>query len=182
MVNAVPIKFSFTERDALVAAARQFNLFNNKLLNVVLDDREVAQHVLRILTKIPDLVIVDVVTQKDIQSVIERDVILDILAFDSKGRVYNIEIQRSDTIDHRRRSRLYLSEIDHYLLSKGTRVDALPDKFHIYISETDIHESGLAWDTVESRFGRSRKKFDDGSTIIYDDSPKCFRSTFMLDS
>ena len=62
----------------------------------------------------------------------------DIIAKESKGRFYNIEIQRADTIEHRRRVRLYRFEIDSELLRKGAEVDVLPELYVIYISGTDI--------------------------------------------
>ena len=37
----------------------------------------------------------------------------------------------------------------------------------IYISETDIFESGLAWDEVVQKFRRAGTDYDDGCHIIY---------------
>ena len=159
--------FAFSTREAKIAAARQMNLFSNVFMSEALDDREACEYVLRILTKIPDLEIVEYRKQHHIAKLVSRDVILDVLCRDSKDRFYNIEIQRADTIYHARRVRLYRSEIDSELLRKGTEVDALPELYVIYISETDIFKLGLAWDEVIQKFRRTEREYDDGCHIIY---------------
>ena len=45
---------------------------------------------------VPDLVVLDVHTQVFVENLINRSVRLDILATDSEGRKFNIEIQRAD--------------------------------------------------------------------------------------
>ena len=159
--------FEFSTRKAQIAAAREMNLFSNVFMSVALEDIPTCTYVLRILTRISDLEVVEVNSQERIAKLVSRDVILDILARDSQGRFYNIEIQRADSINHKRRVRLYRSEIDSELLRKGTDVDALPELYVIYISETDIFKSGLAWDEVIQKFRRSEKDYDDGCHIVY---------------
>ena len=167
MAEIKPAFFEFSTKEAQIAAAREMNLFSNVFMSVALDDIPTCTYVLQILTRISDLEVVEVRSQEHIAKLVSRDVILDITARDSKGIFYNIEIQRADTIDHRRRVRLYRSEIDSELLRKGTDVDALPELYVIYISETDIFESGLAWDEVIQKFRRAGTDYDDGCHIIY---------------
>ena len=167
MAEIKPAFFEFSTKEAQIAAAREMNLFSNVFMSVALDDIPTCTYVLRIMTRNSDLEVVEVRSQEHIAKLVSRDVILDIKARDSKGRFYNIEIQRADTIDHRRRVRLYRSEIDSELLRKGTDVDALPELYVIYISETDIFESGLAWDEVIQKFRRAGTDYDDGCHIIY---------------
>ena len=160
-------KLLFSTREAKIAAARSMNLSSNTFMSVALDDKETCAYVLRILTGITDLEIIEIRSQEHIAKLVDRDVILDIRARDSKGKIYSIEIQRADTIDHPRRVRLYRSEIDSHTLAKGTDVDALPDLYLIYVSETDIFRSGLAWDSVVQRFTRSGEAYEDGCHIIF---------------
>ena len=157
----------FSNREAKISAACSMNLFSNIFMSVALDDKEACAYVIRILTGIEDLEILEIRTQERIAKLVDRDVVLDIRACDSKGRIYSIEIQRADTLDHARRVRLYRSEIDSHTLAKGTDVDALPELYLIYISETDIFQSGLAWDCVEQHFRRSERRYDDGCHIIF---------------
>ena len=167
MGEVKPAFFEFSTKEAQIAAAREMNMFSNVFMSVALDDIPTCTYVLRILTRISDLEVVEVTSQEHIAKLVSRDVILDIKARDSKGQFYNIEIQRADTIDHKRRVRLYRSEIDSELLRKGTDVDALPELYVIYISETDIFESGLAWDEVIQTFKRAGTDYDDGCHTIY---------------
>ena len=140
--------FRFQTREAQLAAAREMNLFSNVFMSVALEDPAACAYVLKILTGIKDLQIIEVRTQEHIAKLVSRDVILDVLAQDSTGQMYNIEVQRADTIDHARRVRLYRSSVDSEILKKGTDVDSLPELYVVYLSETDIFKSNLAWDVV----------------------------------
>lgn len=58
-VNAAePQATSFINiKDRLVERARSFNLLSNVFMNVVLNDIPACQHVIRVITGIPDLVV-----------------------------------------------------------------------------------------------------------------------------
>ena len=56
-----------------------------------------------------------------------RTVRLDVLAEDSDGKLYQIEIQRQDTVDHPRRVRYYGALADSEFLAKGKEYYELPD-------------------------------------------------------
>lgn len=99
-------------REQLLEKARQFNLLSDVFMSVVLNDKAACQHVVRILTGISDLTVKEVRAQYRISKITSHDAILDILAEDSKGKIYNLEIQRSDTIDHARRTRFYAAVDD----------------------------------------------------------------------
>src|SRR5699024_12509469 len=68
-----------------------------------------------------------------------------ILAEDSRGRIYNLEIQRKKDIDHARRTRLYGAMVDSEHLEKGKDYDQMPEVYVIYISETNL------WKTEQDR-------------------------------
>ena len=95
-----------------VEEARKFNLLSNVFMSVALNDIPACQYVLRILTGIEDLVVKEVRSQYRISKIHSHDAILDILAEDGTGKLYNLEIQRADTIDHARRTRFYGAMID----------------------------------------------------------------------
>lgn len=100
------VKTSFMKRkEKLVEEARDFNLLSNVFMSVALNDIPACQHVLRIITGIPGLIVKEVRPQYRISKLTAHDAILDILAEDSQGRLINVEIQRKDTIDHARRTR-----------------------------------------------------------------------------
>lgn len=155
------------ERERRVAEARSLNLLSNTFMTVALDDKLACQHVLRVVTGIPDLEVKEIRKQYRVAKLSSHDAILDILAEDGKGRLYNIEIQRSETIDHARRTRFYGAMIDSEYLIKGKDYDELPEVHIIYISETDLWKAGKTVYEVEKYFRGVDVKYDDGIHVTY---------------
>ncbi len=154
-------------RERRVAEARSLNLLSNTFMSVALDDIPACQYVLRILLGIPDLLVKEVRVQYRISKVTSHDAILDVLAEDSTGKLYNIEIQRASTIDHARRTRFYAAMIDSAYLAKGTEYDELPDVHILYISETDLWNEGKTCYPVEKYFRDTAIPYDDGLHVLY---------------
>ena len=154
-------------KDQLVEKARSFNLLSNVFMSVALNDIPACQHVLRIITGIPDLVVKEVRSQHRISKITSHDAILDILAEDGHGRLINLEIQRKDTIDHARRTRFYAAMIDSECLEKGKDYDQMPDVHIIYISETDLWAAGKTVYKVEKKFKETEVPYDDGVYVTY---------------
>ena len=125
-------------KEHLLAEARKFNLLSNVFISVALNDKPACRHVLRILTGIRDLEVKEIRTQYRISKITSHDAVLDVLAEDAAGKLYNLEIQRSDAIDHARRTRFYRAMIDSEYLMKGAAYTELPDTYIIYISESDL--------------------------------------------
>ncbi|MBS6722822.1 MAG: PD-(D/E)XK nuclease family transposase, partial [Clostridiales bacterium] len=98
-----------------------------------------------------------------------KDSILDILAEDSRGRFYNLEIQRDTTPDHPRRTRLYGAMVDGEYLQKGEDYDAMPEVYVIYISRTDLWKMGRMETPVKKYLEGQREdeQYDDGQHVIY---------------
>jgi len=140
-------------------------------------DTACVQLVLRIVLDIPDLVVTDVRTQVFIGNILDRSVRLDVLATDSGGRKYNIEIQRAGQGAGRRRARYNSSMMDAALLPKGGDFEQLPETYVVFITEHDVIGHGRAVYPVERYFSGSDERFGDGTHIIYvngafrDDSP-----------
>ena len=97
----------------------------------------------------------EVRTQYVIARIHSHDVRLDVLAEDGAGKLYLIEIQRRDNVDHPRRLRYYGSLADAEFLAKGKRYDELPERIHFYISETDIWHQGKAVYPVTKQLGKT---------------------------
>ncbi|MDO5422537.1 MAG: Rpn family recombination-promoting nuclease/putative transposase [Eubacteriales bacterium] len=155
------------KKEHLVEEARKFNLLSNVFMSVALDDKAACQHVIRILTGIPDLVVKEVRSQYRISKVTSHDAVLDILAEDGKGRLHNLEIQRKDTVDHARRSRFYAAMIDSEYLMKGQEYSDLPEVYMIYISETDLWKAGRTVYEAQKAFKDTDILYEDGVHIIY---------------
>lgn len=153
--------------EALRALVHKFNLFSNAFVSVVLRDIPACQHVLRIVTGIEDLVVREVRTQYRISQSASRDAILDVLAEDGQGRLYNLEIQRADIKDHARRTRFYGAMIDCEIMEKGRSFKEMPELHIIYISETDIWQEGKAVYRIGKTLQETGTSYEDGIHITY---------------
>ena len=113
------------------------------------------------------LVVKEIRVQYRISKIQSHDAILDVLAEDGLGKLYNLEIQRSDTIDHARRTRFYGAMIDSEYLQKGKTYAELPDVYLIYISETDLWEANHTVYPVRKHFENTAVPYEDGQRILY---------------
>lgn len=161
-----------------LARLRQLRLIDDDFFSKCFDnDTACVQLVLQIVLDKPDLNVVDVRTQVFVENLLNRSVRLDVLATDSEGRKFNIEIQRSDKGAGRKRARYNSSMMDVNLLEKGYDFEALPEIYVIFITENDVIGLGEAIYEIERCFVKSGKRFGDGSHILYvngsyrDDSP-----------
>ena len=166
MGNQPAEKGLFMSRDEQLEQMRRKNLFNNTFMSVALRDKQACQHVLRILLEIPDLMVQEVRTQYAIPQLVSKDSVLDVLAEDSRKKLYNIEIQRTDTVDHAKRVRYYGAMIDSEFLRKGKPYQDMPDVYLIYISETDLWKHGFAIYQVKKSLQEVRP-YDDGMRVLY---------------
>ena len=156
-------------REFLLQGVEKLTLFHDTFMKVVLNDIEVCQYVIRILMDDPTIEIVDVRNQYRLARLTSKDSILDILAEDSRGRFYNLEIQRDTTPDHPRRTRLYGAMVDGEYLQKGEDYDAMPEVYVIYISRTDLWKMGRMETPVKKYLEGQREdeQYDDGQHVIY---------------
>lgn len=114
------------------------NLTNDFFLSVVLEDVSACEYVLRILMNMEDLKVKTVKTQYSIRQVGTHSVYLDVLAEDSKGRIYEMEIQNGDSDSHVRRVRYITGSIDTATLDKGMSYQNLPELHIFYITTFDL--------------------------------------------
>ncbi len=159
---------SFLEQhEELLEKVKDFNLMNHVFMAVALQDKYACQHVVRILTGNSSLKVVSVKTEYRISKLVSHDAILDILAEDENGELYNLEIQRLDTVDHARRTRFYGAMIDSEALSKGRTYKEMPEVHIIYISEKDLWHEGKTCYPVDKYFRNTQIPYEDGMHVLY---------------
>lgn len=90
-----------------------------------------------------NLFVKSVRTQYRISRMVSHDAILDVYAEDTDGKLYNTEVQRTDTVNHARRTRFYTSMIDSECLQKGKNYDEMPEVYILYISRTDLWNAAV---------------------------------------
>ena len=147
---------------------KSFRLLDDDFLTKCFEGKtECMELVLRIVLDKPDLDVVDVRTQVFVENLLNRSVRLDVLATDSAGQKFNIEIQRADKGAGRKRARYNSSMMDANLLEKGEEFDALPETYVVFITENDVIGKGHPLYQIERCFLDTGEKFGDGSHILY---------------
>ena len=165
-------------REFLLQGVEDLTLLDDTFMRIALNDIEACQHVIRILMDDPSIEIVEVRSQYRISKLVSKDAVLDILAEDTQGRVYDLEIQRKTTLDHARRTRRYNAMVDAEYLEKGKEYSEMPEVYVIYISETDIWKTWMTESPVEKYLKGQLTEYNDGQHTIYinaainDGSPK----------
>ena len=148
-------------------------MMNNRFMNFMLDDnKEAAQVFLRVILEDDKIKVRNVRIQSFIQNIYGHSSQLDILAQDSKGRYFNVEVQRSDEGAPARRARFYSSILDTHFLQPGKLYEELPDTYVIFITENDVLRDNLPLYNIRRRIDENAKCFEDGSRIIYVNSQR----------
>ena len=152
---------------------RSLCMMNNRFMNFMLDDnKEEAQVFLRIILGDDKIKVRNVRIQSFIQNIYGHSSQLDILAQDSEGRYFNVEVQRSDEGAPARRARFYSSILDTHFLQPGKLYEELPDTYVIFITENDVLHDNLPLYNIRRRIDENAKCFEDGSRIIYVNSQR----------
>lgn len=146
------------------------DLFDDDLMSMVFDGNNPATGLLlKIILKRDDITVISVVGQREFQNPVVggRDIRLDILAKDSMGKYYNIEVQKGAEGAHVRRTRFNSSMMDSRMLKAGQEFSELRDSYMVFITQTDIFGYGIPIYTVNRRFEEIDVPFQDGSHIVY---------------
>lgn len=145
----------------------KLTLMNNAFMNLVFEDNiPCVEEVLRIILNKNDLFVKTVRTQKMYQG-FTRSIYLDVYAEDSKGVIYNIEIQQADEGAEPRRTRFHTGMIDAHTLKAGQDFKELPELYIIFITLNDVLGLNQSIYTIHKYIDGTQKRFDDGSHVIY---------------
>ena len=166
------------KRAKIMEQIQQFRLLDDDFMTKCFEDNiECTELVLQIIMEKSDLKVTEARTQYTIKNLQGRSIRLDVDAVDSKGKKYNIEVQRADKGAGEKRARYNSSLIDANILLAGDDTKNLPETYVIFITENDVmgKEKGLYH--IQRTILETGEKFEDGSHIIYvngsyrDDSP-----------
>lgn len=148
---------------------RQMTPLDDDLMRMMFrDNLPLAQLVLRIITGIEDLELVSEKTQYDLKRLVgARSICLDVFGRDSKGRLYDLEIQRDDSGADPHRARYHSAAMDIEFLDKAKDFVALPDSYVIFITERDIFGGKKALYRIDRVNRDMDMPFYDGEHIIY---------------
>jgi len=152
-------------------AIKRLRLIDDAFFNVCMDDNnECMQLILQIILQRDDIIVKNVVTQRTAHNLYGRGVRFDVLAADSTGKLYEIEIQRNDEGALPQRARYNSSLLDSREVAKGTDFDQLPETWVIFITENDIFAKNLPLYHVERTIKELQQDFNDNAHILYANS------------
>ena len=102
-----------------------------------------SELVLRIITGIKDLTLIQQETQYDLKRLVgAKSICLDVFGKDNQQKLYDLEIQRADEGAVPERARYHSSAMDIEFLSEGQQFNELPTTYTIFITENDIYGAG----------------------------------------
>ena len=131
------------------------------------DNEPAVRLMLRTILGMPDLSVKSFHVQKILKSTHGRSIALDVLAEDSSGKIYNVEIQNDKRGAHPRRARYHAAMIDVRSLPEGKYYDSLPDCYVIFLTRDDV----FGMNEPIYHFNRVCSETDeplcDGSHIVY---------------
>ena len=152
-----------------LALVENFRLMDDTFMSKCLEHApECIELMLRIIIGKEDLKVVKSQTEYPIKSLQGRGVRFDVFARDSKGREYDIEIQRADHGAEPKRARYNSALMDANALKSGEDFGKLRDAYVIFIAENDVLGGGKEIYEIERTIRQMRGKiFGDGTHIIY---------------
>ena len=102
-----------------------------------------TESLLRVVLSKEDIHVESSEAQYYISNIYGHEAKLDILAKDQQGKAYNVEVQRVLSGASVQRARFNGAMVDVMLLKKGEPHQNLPDRYTIFITETDMFGEGL---------------------------------------
>ena len=159
---------AYVMKPEYLAEIARFRLMDDDFMSKCLENApECIELMLRIILGKKNLKVVKSQTEYPIKSLQGRGVRFDVFARDSKGREYDIEIQRANDGAEPKRARYNSALMDANALKSGEDVDKLRDTYVIFITENDVmggDQDVYVYDRTEKKSGRS---LSDGTHIIY---------------
>ncbi len=155
------------QREEDLQRLRGFRLLDDDFMAKVFEDKACAELLLRIILKKNDLLVREVYGQLALKNLQGRSARLDVFATDSTGKVYNIEVQRSDRGAVAKRARYNAALIDANITEPGEEYQALNECYVIFITENDVIGEGLPIYHAERMILETGKSFGDEQHILY---------------
>lgn len=145
-----------------------FRPIDDDFMNIIFSENTpLVEYVIRVILNKNDLVIESSKTQVDTHHIGSRNITFDVLAKDSAGNKYNIEVQRSNSGADKKRARFHSASIDVNSLESGQSFKKLIDSYIIFITENDVLRGNNLIYHIERSITETGKKFNDGAHIIY---------------
>lgn len=151
-----------------------FRPIDDVFFEVLADDEEVCQEILRTILEDKALIVEEVIVQCSIKNIYGRSVRLDALCILGDGTKCNIEIQRTNSDNHLKRARYNAASIVTKNTEPGERFEKVPNVIIVYISEKDFLGYGKTIYHID-------KVIRENGKPIYDGLQEVFVNTYVDD-
>lgn len=156
-----------------MAQIQSLTLMDNKLLVKVFEDEACVEELLRVIMDKPDIQVMECHTEVYIHNLYGRSVRLDISARDLDGKLYDVEVQKSNAGAIPQRARYNGALLDADVTNPGDDFQNIPETVVIFITENDVLCGGLPIYHIERTIQETGKLFNDGEHIIYVNASIC---------
>ena len=151
-----------------LAEIERFRLMDDTFMSKCFENApECIELILQIILGKKDLKVIKSQTEYPIKSLQGRGVRFDVFARDSKGKEYDIEIQRAKDGAEPKRARYNSALMDANALRSGEYFDKLRDTYVIFITENDVMGRGQDMYMFDRMDRKSGLDFGDGAHVIY---------------
>lgn len=147
-------------------------MMSDILARNVFKDKAACEYVRGILMEDKTISVIENVVQADYRNLHGRSVVLDCVARDGCGKVFNVEVQQEDEGAHPKRARYHLGAMDMNNLKPGEFFDKLPETYVIFITQNDVLGYGLPIAHIDRIVRENGRTFEDEAYFIYANSSK----------
>ena len=167
-----PLSFSFDPeiRAMLEARIDGMRLVDDIFFKACLKDNpKAAEAIIRVALDMPDVTVESVHVQDESAFLAARNVRFDLKVRDKKGRLFDVEVQKDKLPELARRSRYYMGSLTVESLSRGGKIERLPDAYVLFVCETDPFGDGKpVYDFVRTdRRNKTSRVLEDGSHTVF---------------
>ena len=120
----------------------QLKLFDDDFMTLALRDKNCVELILSLILQ-RSIHINDVCTQDVLKNLIGRSGILDIVARDTSGVLYNLDVQNNSEGAHPKRLRYHGSLMDIHFTDVNVSWKDIPQRYVIFITQKDVMKKGL---------------------------------------
>lgn len=157
------MKLNFSPKT--IETVKSYTYMTDRFMTMAFD-KPVAQHILSVIMG-KNLIVKSVKNQPVEDDFFSRSCRFDVLAEDSNGKIYNIEVQNSNEGAVPRRARYNCEKLDELVIRKGMAYNDYPETYVIFITQNDVLGDGLPIYHIRRHIEENGKLFDDGQQIIY---------------
>ena len=168
-------------REAYDREIDSFTFFDDFFMSIAFDNNfDLVAYVLQIILKKKDIVIVSSITQKQESNLYGRSARYDVLAADSQGCLYHMEIENDRARADEMRASYYSAVLVYKNTDRGKKKVEYTENYTIFFTDADYYREGEPLYPVDRYYGQNKRPFYDKTHILYVNDIRVKRSIFTI--